>query len=365
MNSEYRSLRGSCGSRWRRSRASSSSLAALAVVARLARRDQVLPRVAATAMARHDVVEGQVVALAAAVLAGVPVPGEDLAPAQLDPRARPPDEVLEADDRGRAVLRPRRPDHLVVVLDHFGLVAEHEPEGPWQVADVERLVILVQYEHDAVHGSRRIARFGGGLSPGGRAPGRWVPAAGLSDLRRERPAQGVGDEPRCRERPRRGRRRGPSRRHRGSRRGPPWRGCRRPPGRTGNHRSRRSRCRTSGCRPRDPSRRWPTPSRACRGSGRPAARRRSRPPRPGPRPPRPGRGRRRRSCPRSRSRRRPGPAGAARHRRPPADRPAPCTGSRTRSTRTPAATSRARRPGPGPARRRPAMRRPSSRCWPS
>ena len=56
----------------------------------------------------------------------------------------PADEVLQTDDRGRAVFGPRRPDHLVVVLDHFGSFAEHEPEGARQVADVERLVILVE-----------------------------------------------------------------------------------------------------------------------------------------------------------------------------------------------------------------------------
>jgi phosphate transport system protein len=79
------------------------------------------------------------------------ITGEDLASRQLHPGSRAPDQVLQADDRGRAVFRPRRPHHLVVVLDHFGLLAEHEPEGPRQVADVERLVVLVQNENDAVH----------------------------------------------------------------------------------------------------------------------------------------------------------------------------------------------------------------------
>ena len=54
-------------------------MATLAMVAGLAGGDEVLPGVAAAAMARDDVVEGKVVGLAAAVLAGVPVPGEDLA----------------------------------------------------------------------------------------------------------------------------------------------------------------------------------------------------------------------------------------------------------------------------------------------
>jgi hypothetical protein len=31
---------------------------------------------------------------------------------------------------GARYFGPRRPDHLVVVLDHFGLLAEHEAEGP-------------------------------------------------------------------------------------------------------------------------------------------------------------------------------------------------------------------------------------------
>ena len=105
-------------------------------------------------MARDDVVEGQVVRLAAAVLAGVPIAGEDLAARQLDARSGPANLVLEPDDRRGAEFRPRRPDHLVIELDHFGLLAEDEPKGPWQVADVERLVILVQYEHHAVHRPR-------------------------------------------------------------------------------------------------------------------------------------------------------------------------------------------------------------------
>ena len=39
----------------------------------------------------------------------------------------------------------------VVVLDDLGLRAEDEPERPRDVADVQRLVVLVQHEHDPVH----------------------------------------------------------------------------------------------------------------------------------------------------------------------------------------------------------------------
>ena len=158
VNSEYRSLRGSNGVALEPDPRLLERLAALAVVARLARGDEVLPGVAAAAVARDDVVEGQVVGLAAAVLAGVAVAREDLAPGQLDPRPRPPDLVLEPDDGRRAELGPRRPDDLVVVLDHLGLLAEHEPERPRQVPDVQRLVVLVQHEHDAVHRRARMVQ---------------------------------------------------------------------------------------------------------------------------------------------------------------------------------------------------------------
>src|SRR5688500_3281848 len=76
-------------------------LAALAMVAGPAGGDQVVPLVEATAVLRHDVVDGQVAADAAAVLAGVAVAAEDLAPAQLDARLRPLDVVLESDHRWR------------------------------------------------------------------------------------------------------------------------------------------------------------------------------------------------------------------------------------------------------------------------
>ena len=54
-------------------------LAPLAVVARLARRDEVVPGVGPAAVARHDVVEREVVRLPTAVLAGVAIAAEDLA----------------------------------------------------------------------------------------------------------------------------------------------------------------------------------------------------------------------------------------------------------------------------------------------
>src|SRR5450759_6015119 len=97
-----------------------------------------------TPMARHDVVQSQVAGLAAAVLAGVAVSNEDFPPRQPNARPGPPYLVLEADDRRRAIVLARRPDHLVVVLENFGPQPEHQPEGTRQIAHVERLIVLIK-----------------------------------------------------------------------------------------------------------------------------------------------------------------------------------------------------------------------------
>ncbi len=145
------SFRGSKGGWISRSRASSSVFPPLRWLHGLHAVHEVLPRVPATAMARDDVVERHVVRLATAVLARVPIAREDLPPRELDARPRSTDQVLESDDGRRAILGPRRPDHLMVVFDHFGPFTEDETKGPRQVADVERFVVLVQYEYDTVH----------------------------------------------------------------------------------------------------------------------------------------------------------------------------------------------------------------------
>src|SRR5829696_4790188 len=72
-------------------------LTPFAVVARLTGRDEIVPGVHSAPRARHDVVDGQVVTLPSAVLAGVAVADEDLTPRQLDPRPRSVDQIDHAD----------------------------------------------------------------------------------------------------------------------------------------------------------------------------------------------------------------------------------------------------------------------------
>ena len=83
-------------------------------------------------MARHDVVERQVVRLTAAVLAGVAVTTEDFAARQLHAWTRATDHVLEADHGRRAVFDPRRPHHLVIELDHLCLLTQRKARGRLQ-----------------------------------------------------------------------------------------------------------------------------------------------------------------------------------------------------------------------------------------
>ena len=159
------------------------------------------------------------------------------------------------------------------------------------------------------------SRSGRLVSRDGRA-GPGIPAAGLADLGRERPAERVGDEPGGgQDAVQRDDAVLPARRVEevdevlggeiagGARR---VRAAAGPAGR---------RSRSSGRRRRGRPRRWPAPSRACRGSGRRSARAGCRPRRPARSAPRPGPARRPRSCRRSRPRRRRGRAAGARPRR--------------------------------------------------
>src|SRR5689334_18289866 len=96
-------------------------LAALAMVAVLAGGDEVVPGVGAATVARDHMVEGQVMRLGAAVLAGVLVADEDLASRQAHARAGTLDPVVEANDRRCVEDRGCGADLGVVVLDYFGL----------------------------------------------------------------------------------------------------------------------------------------------------------------------------------------------------------------------------------------------------
>ena len=71
---------------------------AFAAVAGRAGGNQIVPFVSAAFVAWDDVINGEVLSLSSAVLAGVVVASEDFAFGEFDSRARALDHVLEADD---------------------------------------------------------------------------------------------------------------------------------------------------------------------------------------------------------------------------------------------------------------------------
>ena len=123
--------------------------AAFASVAGGAGGDEVFPGVAAAAGAGDDMVEGEIGSGRAAVLAGVAVACEDFAAGEAHDGARSADEVDHADDAGDGILGGDGAEQgggAIEVVDHFGLAALDEHEGAAHVADVQRLVVLVEYQ---------------------------------------------------------------------------------------------------------------------------------------------------------------------------------------------------------------------------
>ena len=104
----------------------------------------------AAPMLGHHVVDGQVAPHRAAVLARVPVAAEDLATAQLDTGLRSLDVVLEPDHGGRGDGHRHGVDDLVVASQELGLFRTEQPECAPDVADVERLVVLVQDQYGCI-----------------------------------------------------------------------------------------------------------------------------------------------------------------------------------------------------------------------
>ena len=121
---------------------------ALLAVARRARGDEVVPRVGAALGARHDVVDGEVPG-AAAVLAAVPVAGEDRAPRDAcgGGAARDVDVGVEADDERDLVGAALAAQRGAGLLEHLGLVLEQQHDSSPHRTDVERLVGGVQDQH--------------------------------------------------------------------------------------------------------------------------------------------------------------------------------------------------------------------------
>jgi len=95
-------------------------------------------------------VDRKLIPLVSAVLAGLPIPLEHVAPGQGQLLERHPNELAQP-DHGR--LEQLTPDHTAaIVLQAFSLSLEHHHGGPSPTCDVERLVRGVENKNLA-HGA--------------------------------------------------------------------------------------------------------------------------------------------------------------------------------------------------------------------
>jgi hypothetical protein len=91
------------------------------------------------------VVQRQVPRLLAAVLAGEAVAEEDIAAGEAANRSRSANEVDEADDGGDFEEQCRAVEVTAAVLDDLSFAAINQYESAPDVANVERLVVLVEH----------------------------------------------------------------------------------------------------------------------------------------------------------------------------------------------------------------------------
>jgi hypothetical protein len=105
----------------------------------------VVPIMAAAAVARKDVIQCQVARLLATVLAGEAVSQEDIAARETALRPRAANEVNQADDGRNFENGGGTMEITAAVLDDLGFAAIDQYESAPDVADVQRLVVLIQY----------------------------------------------------------------------------------------------------------------------------------------------------------------------------------------------------------------------------
>jgi len=123
---------------------------ALVHVATQAGRGDVVPAVAAAAAAGHHVIDREAFALAAAVLAAVPIAMEHVAAGEGQGPERYPHKLPQADHGGQGQAGAQLAAGQMLQL--LGLALEHHHAGPPPAGDVQRLVGRIQNQNRA-HGS--------------------------------------------------------------------------------------------------------------------------------------------------------------------------------------------------------------------
>lgn len=123
------------------------STSRLAMIAWNAGANDVLPNVGPTSVPRYHVVQSEGFGLPAAVLAGGPIPVEHFPPGQLPLNQWPLNHVQQANDGGQYNRVADTANLSTAVLQRLRLALGQQHNGTTAVANVQRLVVLVQHKN--------------------------------------------------------------------------------------------------------------------------------------------------------------------------------------------------------------------------
>jgi hypothetical protein len=124
--------------------------AGLAVIAALAGRHQVFPCVSAASVSRYYMVDRELMHLLTAIHAREMIALEDLTPRETHFWAWPADHVDESDYRRSRIRHGCGPKQALALFEHLRLAMIEKDEGATNVADVQRLVVLVQNKNRGI-----------------------------------------------------------------------------------------------------------------------------------------------------------------------------------------------------------------------
>lgn len=117
----------------------------LTMIACLAAGYDIYPFVPSAAAPRNDMIDGEILFGATAVLACEPITNEDLAPVEDHAWSRPSHESAQPNN-GRDMERATTTVQIMrVLLQHIGLATENEHYCAANVAHIQRLVVLIEY----------------------------------------------------------------------------------------------------------------------------------------------------------------------------------------------------------------------------
>jgi hypothetical protein len=101
-------------------------------------------------------VQGEIAASLAAILAGVIIPDEDFLAGEFHLGPGSLDHVNEANYRWGRVFRTGRTQGKIVFLEDFGLAINYEHDRASHITDIQRFVVLIKNEDCSAHWVRHL-----------------------------------------------------------------------------------------------------------------------------------------------------------------------------------------------------------------